>query len=346
MKNRSFALFTLVVLALNLVGAAFADTRPKISRAVKNPSVAMLPASDAVITLDSKRFLTEAMPQVLSASPTLLGKMTAAIDEMQAKTGVDLRQFETVAAGIAFKKISAKEFDFEPVVIARTLANNSVVIAPEQITGAGKYREEKIGTRTVYVFSAKDLAEKHRSKVAGGKAIDRAAGRLGGDMAVTAFDSKTLIFGTLDRVRQTLGSGPRVTPELMQLVAGDGTIMNFAAQVPNGLKGMLPLQNDMLGNNLDAIRLIYGSMSVNAENTSFRTTARTAGAANAKQLHETLTGFKLIGKAIAGGLGAAHRDIAIRALDNTEVTLAGNEVSLALTVPQGDINALVVSLKK
>jgi hypothetical protein len=44
---------------------------------------------------DIKRFLDSALPQMLSGNQPMLDEVRQAIDEAKAKTGIDVRQFET-----------------------------------------------------------------------------------------------------------------------------------------------------------------------------------------------------------------------------------------------------------
>src|SRR5690242_9844794 len=120
MKHKIFALFTASLMIFNLAGFALADTkRGKAKKAQVNPLVALLPASDAVISLDARRFFADGLPRVLASNQPMLAEVMAKLDEMKTKTGFDLRQFDQVAVGLAAKQVSAKEIDFDPVVIAR-----------------------------------------------------------------------------------------------------------------------------------------------------------------------------------------------------------------------------------
>jgi hypothetical protein len=262
----------------------------------------MLPASDAVVTMDAGRFLGEALPGLLAGNQTLLGKVNSSIGEMQSKTGIDLRQFDTVAAGLTIKKQSAKDFDFDPVVVARGQVNSGAIISAAKLAANGKYREEKVGPRTIVIFSPKDIARQNAAgDVKKQEIIDHAAGALSREMAVTAYDGNTIAGGSVARVRELLSARSHVSAELMgYLGRTDGALVDFAAKVPNGISGILPLDNDELGKNVDAIRVLFGSMSVTGEMTSLSATAKTLQPEQAKGLKETLDGLQMIGKAFLG----------------------------------------------
>ena len=207
MKIRSIAAAVVTVLLVNTLAFAAVDTRKnKATKRQTSRLVTMLPASDGVAVFDAKRFLDDALPRVLSANQPMLGEIMAKINEMENRTGIDLRKFDQVAVGVAFKTISAKETDYEPLLIAGGDINAGALVAVAKLASKGTYREEKIGERTVYVFALKDVVQKSSkpttSKVGG--MIDDALKGLSKEIAVTSIDANTLVIGTLPRVRETL----------------------------------------------------------------------------------------------------------------------------------------------
>src|SRR5688572_3378119 len=97
MKYRILAVVVLSVLVLNLGGSTLADSKAK--RASFNHLVSLLPASDGIMTFDVTRFFGDAMPGLLSNNQSVLGKITAWIEDFQTQTGIDVRQFDEVAVG-------------------------------------------------------------------------------------------------------------------------------------------------------------------------------------------------------------------------------------------------------
>ncbi|MDQ3132957.1 MAG: hypothetical protein M3Q99_19680 [Acidobacteriota bacterium] len=348
MKNRFLPLFLLFALSLNALGASFAD----VKSAVKNQSgqlVALLPASDAVMTFDAKRFMNDALPQILSGNQPMLSKILAHVDEVKAKTGIDLRQFEQVAVGVTAKQITAKEYDFEPVIVARGQINSGALLAAAKLAANGKYREEKVGGKSVFVFAAKEIAAANKPQnptAKNGQMIDKIIGKLSQEIAVSAFDQNTLAFGTAARVRQTIESKTRVGTDIANLLnKKQSPVMNFAAKLPGGLKQFIPLDNDELGKNIDAIQYLYGSMNVVGDNTALELTAKTLTAAQAQELYETLEGLQMIGKVFLGSAKGADKQVYARMIENAKFTHAANEVKLDLQVQQSDINVLIGAKK-
>jgi hypothetical protein len=349
MKNRFLPLFLAFVLILNTVGAAFADIKSNGKNNQASQLVAILPASDAVVTFDAKRFMSDALPQILSGNQTLLTKVFAHVSEVKAKTGIDLRQFEQVAVGVTAKRITAKEYDFEPVILARGQINSTSLLAAAKLAANGKYREEKAGGKTIFIFAAKEIAANNPQIATGKNAqmIDKVIGKLSQELAVTAFDSNTLAFGTAARVRQTLDAKTRVGTDVTNLLSRKQTsvkqnsVMNFAAKLPVGMSAFLPLDNDELGKNIDSIQYLYGSMDVAGETTAVQLTAKTQNDTQAQALFETLEGLQFVGKAFLGSAKGADKQVYARMIENVKFARAANEVSIDLQVQQSDINVLI-----
>lgn len=351
MKKRILALSCLCVLVLNLAGSAGADGNGKRKASSQaNQLAALLPASDGVVTIDVKRFFSVALPKLLTSNQPMLEKVTAKVNEMKAKTGIDIRQFEYLAAGVTAKQTSGKDYDVDPVIIARGQVSSASLIGAAKLASNGKYREEKSGDKSIYIFSTKDLADhaKQNAPVVKDSAIaDKIIGKLSKDVAVTAIDANTIAFGDLALVRQAVSTAKTsVSGDLISLLAKKETsVVNFAAKMPNGMSVFLPLENDELGRNIDSIRYVYGSMDVAAEALIMNVTARTLQNAQATALLETLEGLRLIGKAFLGGAKGPDKQVYARMIENAKFSSKANEVIFDLQVPQSDIDILVAGLK-
>ncbi|MGI8638372.1 MAG: hypothetical protein ACR2MG_00230 [Pyrinomonadaceae bacterium] len=349
MKKKIFALFVACAFVINGIGAVFADTNSNKKAGQTSQLVALLPASDGVMTLDVQRLLNDALPQILSGNQLMLSKVLGKIDEIKNQTGIDLRQFQQVAVGVATKQLSAKEIDFEPVVLARGTFNAGALLAVAKVASKGKYREEKIGDKTVYVFTMKEVVKKDKPQNKPAvkdswfdKAIDRMFTGLSRELAVTSYDNNTLAIGSVARVRETLQTKTRIDSQFLDLIyRKQNVVMSFGANLPNGLSGFIDLDNDELGKNIDAIRQIYGTLDVVGENTNLQVTARTSKPEQAQGLQETLEGLQMVGKALIGGSKSVDKKVYGRMIDNAKISRNGNEIMLNLQVPQTDINVLI-----
>src|SRR4028118_1122914 len=97
------ALFLAFVVAISVTAFAANDIVTQTAQ-TNNSLVALLPASDAVITLNMKRLLNDGLPQILVAKPDKLAQLNAQMDEIKAKTGIDPRSFEQIVVGASLRQ--------------------------------------------------------------------------------------------------------------------------------------------------------------------------------------------------------------------------------------------------
>jgi len=167
------------------------------------------------------------------------------------------------------------------------------------------------------------------------------------EMAAYAVDANTLAFGSVAKVKATAEGTTKVDKELTDLLSkAAAPVATFAARVPEGMSAFLPLDNDELGKNIDSIKLMYGSMSVNGTATNLSATARTLQADQAVSLKETLDGLQMLGKMFLGSAKGADKQVYARLIENVKFTNKGNEVSMDLAIAQTDVDFLVGLLAK
>lgn len=350
MKTRIFAFTAITCLLLNFVAFAGVDTRKQ--RAKKRQIsrlVSLLPASDGIAVFEAKRFLGDALPQVLTANQPVLGQITAKISEIENRTGIDLRKFDAVAVGLAMKQIKPKEVDFDTVAIASGEINAAALVAVAKLASKGTYREEQINGRTVFVFTAKDAIQKTSSQTSNSKIagmMEKALDGLTKEIAVTTLDNNTLVLGNLKRVRETIEAKTHPSADLTsKLMQNSSAVMGFAVKTPDGMSEFLPLDNDELGKNVDSIRYLSGSLDVAAVGTSLQVTAQTLKAEQAEGLKSMLEGLQMLGKAVLGGSKRTDQQVYGRMVKAAKISSRANEVTLDLLVPQADIDILIAGVK-
>jgi hypothetical protein len=347
MKNKLFVLITLSVLAFNTAAQSVADKTRRV--AGSTGIVSLLPASDGVVVMDVKRFLNSALPQMLSGNQAMLAEVTKAIDDAKARTGIDVRQFDALAAGVTATKVKEKEYDIDSVLIARGQVNTGTILAAAKLAANGRYREEKFGSKTIYIFEAREIASQNAAQ-AGTKTaglIKKLLGSFRKEMAASAIDANTLVFGSVEKVRDAVSGTSRVDKEISGLlVKTTSPVATFAVRVPEGMSAFLPLDNDELGKNIDSIKYLYGSMDVAGTSTTLNATARTLQAEQAVSLKDTLDGLQMLGKVFLGGAKGADKQVYARLIENVRFSAKGNEVTMDLAIAQTDIDFLVGLLGK
>lgn len=361
MNKKFFVFIFALIFILNSVGAAFAQVKKTVLTSKKavpikkvvrqqNQLATLLPNSDAVINVEMSRLMKEALPQMLASKPEYLEEINGKIDEIKNNIGIDLRQFDQIAVGIGYKTISPKETDYEPVILARGKFNAGAFLGLAKVAAKGKYREEKIGEKTVYIFSPKEILE--QNKPAGKdsfitKMIDKAMQSFNQEIAVTSYDDNTLVMGSMKRVRETFESQTRVSQTVLDLANKNSTAMlSFGANMPAGASQFLPIDNDELGKNIESIKQMFGALDMNDGKATLSVAAKTAKADEAQSLEETLLGLQMVGKALLGGSKGADKQLYSRLLDNAVIARKTTEVSLNLAMPKTDIDALMAILLK
>lgn len=374
MINKFYALITVFALGLSVVGGASANAAIDAKKSASQTAqlAALLPESDAVATLDARRLVGEALPQILSGDTALLNEIVGKIDEVKTKTGFDLRQFEQIAVGVSSRKTGAQAIDLQPVVLARGTFNANALIALGKIAANGKFREEKIGDRSIYVFSPKQLMQNSKFRTAPlpqqksspadssaapssaptrtltvfERAVERMLDNLSREVAVAAYDGNTLAIGSLARVRETFGAR-RISADALNLVSRrPNAVAAVGLKLPDGVSDLIPsIGNDEIGQTIDSIRFLAGSFDVNDGAASISIAAKTAQPAQAQNLFEQLEGLRMLGKMFVGGNKGADKEVYNRMLENVKIERAASEVTLDLQVPQTDINILLSKKK-
>jgi hypothetical protein len=350
MKSRFFALFFMAALVLNAVPLATAESVELVPEPLPaNALVAMLPASDAVVAFDTKRFFSDALPRVLASNQPMLGKIVGEVDKIASQTGIDLRKFENIAVGATMKPTPKKGMDIDFVAIARGEMNPGALIAMAKLAANGKYREAKIGTQTAYVFSLKDAMKKAQPKGARPKAAEAVNDAVSGmptELAVVSTDRNTLVVGSVARVTQTLERTSALSAELGTLMSERApSILAFAVQLPEGMTGMIPVPMDEVGKNIAGIRVAAGSMDVTAAGVALDMMVRTQRPEQAKNLSDMLNGLQMMGGGMLSNSQKPDQQVFGRLVKGARLGHTGSDVTLNLAVAQSDVDFLVGLIK-
>ncbi|MDH3529261.1 MAG: hypothetical protein OEQ28_06825 [Acidobacteriota bacterium] len=314
--------------------------------AAGNDLAVLLPDSDGVIVLDSKRLVHEALPQLLSSNLPLLEKINGELEKIKSRSGLDLRKFSSVAIGLKNKAGREGENEFDVVILARGDVSVGSLEDLARLASKGKYKKQKSGPRTIYVFSPGDLI-KSNSKSPRDKSFiegitDKLFKGLSEEIAITAYDSNTVAFGSLERVKETIGNKPRVNSELLALLERKpGSLANMGMFVPNGMSQYLELEDDELGANLDSIRQLQGSFDVIDGITSVSVAAKTNDADKAEELAGTLQAIRGMFAGILKSNGSTDKQVYGRMLESLEVTQVEREIFVDLSVPKSDLDILI-----
>jgi hypothetical protein len=338
--NSFIALALLTATAFSITPAALAQTGSAggaATVAAQDP-LTMLPASDAVVTADVRRIVSEALPRALASDPAKLAQVNADIDRFKTRTGVDLRSIERMALGVRFHEVG-QATRMETVGIARGTFRADIIVAAGRLAAKDKYRTEKYAGRNIYIFTLDE-----QMKLFGLFNMKLT------DVAVCVLDMHTLAIGEISRVREAIDASSgraRVGAELVQLATRTpNALIGFGANVPASATrelGGVGLDTDEISKNIASIRQIYGAIGMTGSGFDMQATARTDNPQSAQSLNETITAAKdLVTPLISQFLrNDAKAKLARNALNSLKVTTAGSELQIKLEVAQSDLSTLV-----
>jgi hypothetical protein len=332
---------TLAVLATTAGAQSAQDPRrppppPKRTQAQPASAVIPLPASDAVLTVDLRRLLTEVVPRVLSSDPARLAQVTTDIEQFKSRTGIDARDFSALSVGSRITRLpsGATKID-RTVALAMGTFRADALVAAARAASKGTLAEQTYGGKTVYVLAVNDqlklfgLLKMHVS-----------------ELAMSVLAPNMLAVGEPGSVRAAIdaqaGRG-RVEQSLLHFPKGPDDFVGFAGNVPAGVLSGMDTGLPNVDRAVASIRSFYGSIGSTPAGVQMTTVLRAQTANDAKQLYETAEAIRQIAPGLVTMAGERAK-FAKGLIDSLKITTKGNEVQLHLEVPQADISTLLRAL--
>jgi len=321
-----------LISSLTVGGQRQKTTAPAASNAASNIA-SYLPPSDAIAVVDVKRMLNETMPSILGSDQAKLDQANAEIDKFKTKTGLDLRQFNRVAAGIRYSYPNATTTRLEMVAIAHGTFDATAVTASARAAATGKSRQEQYRGLTITIINVND-----QIKLLGlwNMTIN--------ELAICPLDSNSLALGSLVNVKAAIDAGKagRASAELIALATRDpGAVIGFGANVTSELLAKLDVGNDTIAKDVSSIKQVYGSVGSTQSDVTMMMVARTDSPDAAKNLGDTVEGLRQLGTIFVGRLAQPRRALAESALNNLKVTAHGTELEIRTQVAAANLAALI-----
>jgi len=327
--RRTFYASTLALVCAALAAAS--------ARAQSAAAPLPLPASDAVLTLDVRALFAEVIPRALASDKARLAQVGADVDEFKARTGIDAREFDTLAVGARLVALPSGATKIDRVTaVARGRFKPEALVAAARAAAKGGLAEQKHGGKTVYVAAVNDQL----------KLFGLARMRVR-ELAFAVLDQNTLALGEPEDVRAAIdaqaGRG-RADMSPLNFPKDPGTFLAFAGNVPAGaLAGVKTDISPSVDRAIASVRGFYGTAGSTAAGAQLMTTLRAGTAADAKQLYDVVNALKQLAPGFITMAGAKW-GFARGMVDNMRLTTKGNEVQLRLEVPQADIATVLKSL--
>ncbi len=344
MKKLFYVLTLTFAVALSAATSSGTQTRRNRATTAAPPAnaqattrvLASLPASDAVMVVDVRRLLSEALPRAFNNDAAELARVNSEIDKFKAETGLDARLFERVAVGVSYQQTTTGSTLVETVAIARgTFKPGALAAAPAAAAASGnQMRVQKYAGKSIYVYNV-------NSQV---KLLGLFNLRVS-DVAVSVLDANTVAIGKLERVRAAIDANAgrgRVSPEIATLATRDANaIIGMGGDVPASLTQKLDIGN--ISKSIAAVRQFYSTLGTTAGGFNLLTALRTDNAGAAKSLSSTLTGLKQLAPFAIGQMTPARARPLQSLVENTKVNAEGNDVLITLELAQVNVAALIAS---
>jgi hypothetical protein len=329
--KKKFQIQLLLCILASLLMSAHGYAQTQANTETATGSLPNLPEADAILYMNSRRIINEALPRILPAAE--YAKIQSELEKIKKEVGIDINGFESAVVALRFNTPVTAMPDY--VLVTRGTFNADALLSLARIGLKGKLREEKYGSKSINIFKL--------SEVMGttGTAAPLPVGT--SEMAVTALDGNTLALGTIPYVKATIDAETgqkRVNPELMALAMRDtGSLISLAIAIPPGLFSSL-IPSGMQGNE-EITKIISGiegfSLSAGMNATDFPVSAavRMMDAEQAR----SLSGLLEMGIRMASGQVTDKNTQAV--LNTLKITADGNAVRMEVAIPQEVIATLV-----
>ncbi len=313
-----------------------AQARTPAASAAQTAAPLPLPASDAYVTVDVRRLLTEVVPRALASDAARLSQVNADIAEFKTRTGIDARDFDTVAVGARLVPLPSGAVKVDRLTaVARGKFNSEALVSAARAAAKGGLAEQTHGGKTVYVATVNDQLRLF------GLARMRVR-----ELAFAVLDPNTLALGEPEDVRAAIdaqaGRG-RADLSIMNFPRGAGDFVAFAGNVPAGVLSGVETGLPNVDRAIGSIRGFYGTVGSSPTGIQLMTTLRAGTAADAKQLFDTVEALRQIAPGLISVAGEKGR-FAKGLVDSLKVTSKGAEVQLRVEVPQADLSTLLRAL--
>jgi hypothetical protein len=289
--------------------------------------LASLPASEAVMSVDVRRLLSDALPRAYNNNPAELARINAEIDKFKASTGLDARTIERLVVGVSYQQTATGKTLVETVALARGNFR-AASFAPSK----SRMQEQKYAGKTIQVFNVDTQV----------KLIGLFNMRVT-DVAVAMLDANTVAVGKLERVRAAIDASAgrgRVSPEITALATRDANaLVGMGGNIPASLTQNLDMGN--ISKSIASVRQFYSTLGTTANGFNMLTALRTENAGAAQSLSTMITGLKQLAPFALGQMPAARQRPLRTLVDNSKVGAEGNDVLITLELAQVDVAALI-----
>jgi hypothetical protein len=334
-RLRALILVIFVALIASFTLASARRAAPPDARTL----LSSLPASDVVVYIDLQRILTEIVPRLLAKDPATLAKMTAGINEMKTKSGVNILAIDSVVVGVKFAGTlthQMKKDDLGIVILVHGDFDANALIAFIKQETKGKANEETYGGKVIYSEPQPAPPKKKTERQTA---------------ALSVLDANTIAGGDLPQVRAAIDAfagKDRVDPALVQLAERDsssftGAAGNVPASLIRDLHESAPPSDQMaqaINKAIEGLKQIFGSIGATPTDFNVITGVRLSSSEQAASLGDMLMGLRQ--QALAEIKEQETRDL----INSLQITAQGDELQIRADIKNEVVQGLATSMIK
>jgi hypothetical protein len=298
-----------------------------------------LPASDVVVYIDLQRILTEIVPRLLAKDPATLAKITAGINEVKTKSGVNILAIDSVVVGVKFVGTlthQMKKDNLGVVIIAHGDFDANALVAFLKQETKGKGHEETYGGKVIYSEPQPAPPKKKTERETA---------------ALALLDANTVAVGDLPQVRAAIDAfagKDRVDTALVQLAERDsssftGMAGNVPASLIQDLHESAPPSDQMaqvINKAIEGLKQIFGSIGATPTDFNVITGVRLSSPEQAASLSDMLLGLRQ--QALGEIKDQETRDL----INSLQITAQGDELQIRADIKNEVVQGLVTSVIK
>ncbi len=276
-----------------------------------------LPVSDIVAVIDVKRVMGELLPRLKNISVAGIGKTASEIETFAKLSGIDPAQVQTAVLGVKMTETLSRG--------SGLLLLQGVSIDAQKLSSAAKAAGGELNAREYQGKQLFTLSLKAKPEAAAS------------ELFFAALDQQRIAIGDLEAVQSVLSAKAPTAAHAPLAKAlkeiKESSLVRFAGNLPEGLRAMLASQGELFSQ-VAAVKAIFGSMDLNADNTAtVAARARTASNNDAALLKESLGGLVVLGKLFLGGDDEKSK-LYSSLLDKVQISTQAQDVALTLVLPK------------
>ncbi len=289
----------------------------KAAASLTDELLMQLPASDIVAVIDVKRVMGELLPRLKNISVAGIGKTASEIETFAKLSGIDPAQVQTAVLGVKMTETLSRG---SGLLLLQGVSIDAQKLAVAAKAAGGELNAREYQGKQLLTLSLKPKPDAPAT-----------------ELFFAALDQQRIAIGDLEAVQSVL-SAKSPTAAHMPLARAlkeikESSLVRFAGNLPEGLRVMLASQGELFAQ-VAAVKAIFGSMDLNADNTAtVAARARTASNNDAALLKESLGGLVALGKMFLGGDDEKSK-LYSSLLDKVQISTQAQDVALTLVLPK------------